>query len=322
MKLNPQEIRAALDSRLSAIQASGARRARIRETIRKEGETRGKRRLSVSAAAASLAIVIIAGVLLAAGLNLFAVGGNNDVRMTQNTPQAVLSGQWAAVAGTGADEATACITDTYYNGSTLQISYTIEGGTQFEPFTPTNEQLADMQKINSEVPDNIQIQSDNPLMRQLASAMESGTPFGVSNRSLWPDNRMWLDDGTEFGHADSTQSEIIDGAGQAVRYYVSLKLDREELQLIVPLWQAESALYFDGTDLYVMNGVPQSAGTMTATALRTDEPIDTAYAVDDAVYTLLTQGDSQLETVRMAGQSSYNGVTVNAELLVTRRPRF
>lgn len=319
MKLDPQEIRAAMDSRLSYIQASGARRARIREAIRNEGEAPGKHRLT-AAAVASLAVALAAGVLLAAGLNLFAVGGKNDLRMVQNTPQAALGEQAAfAAEHTGTEEAAAYITGTYFNGNTLRVAYTVENGTRYEAFTPTGEQLAGMRKADAGDTDNLNLDSGSPLARQLASAMENGTPFGLVAVSLWPDNRMWIGDGTELGHADGTQSERNGDAEQAVRYYESLKLDTEELKLVVLLWRTETRLYFDGTDLYISGGTPEAAGSMTANAVRTDEPPGTADAVttDTPAYALLAQADSQFITVRMKGRGSYNGRAVQAELLVT-----
>lgn len=322
MKLDPQEIRAAMDSRLSCIHASGARRARIREAIRNEGEARGKHRLTGAAAMASLAVALAAGVLLAAGLNLFAVGGKNDLRMVQNTPQAAFGEQAAfAAAHTATEEAAAYITGTYFNGSTLRVAYTVENGTRYEAFTPTGEQLADMRKADVGDTDNLNLDSGSPLARQLANAMENGTPFGLIAVSLWPDNRMWIGDGTELGHADYTQSERIGDAEQAVRYYESLKQDTEELKLVVLLWRTETRLYFDGTDLYIGGGTPEAAGSMTANAVRTDEPPGTADAVttltDTPVYALLARADSRFITVRMKGRGSYNGRAVQAELLVT-----
>ncbi len=103
MKVNPEEIRVAMDSRLSDIQASDMRRARIRNAVRADSNPRRKRKLTGIVATASLLMVVAAGVALTTGLNLFGIGGNQDTRIGETAHQTALPEQFVATSQAEAD---------------------------------------------------------------------------------------------------------------------------------------------------------------------------------------------------------------------------
>ena len=305
MKLNPQEIRAAMDSRLSFLTANSARRARIRQAIRKGEQPRRKRTMSGIAAVASLVLVVAAGVALAAGLHWFGGSGNEDLRLSETASQPLPAKTFALAAGSDAqaDAANAYITGTYFDGKTLRVAYTIENATWRESFTPTADELARMWKTEHSAAVILFDDAPDALLQQLNAAMENGTPFGLVSHTLWTDGRTYTGSGLQLGHADKTDGEINDDILQIFREYTALQLEDEALDLQIPLWWIPQYLYFDGTNLYTINGVPRDAGLMTATATRTDEPApsgDTASAVEPT------------ETIRLTGHGTYEGVSVAA----------
>jgi cytochrome c-type biogenesis protein CcmH/NrfG len=70
MKISDQEIRQAVDHRLSALDDDPSRRARILRRIEKEGEPQVKKKLSVGLVFAIVLLLILAGVALALSTNL------------------------------------------------------------------------------------------------------------------------------------------------------------------------------------------------------------------------------------------------------------
>ena len=79
-------IRQSLDARLSSLQPSAARRARIREAVRtceQKGEPIMKKKLSAGLLLFILLLLILGGVALAAGLNAFDHFGRRDARYSQ-----------------------------------------------------------------------------------------------------------------------------------------------------------------------------------------------------------------------------------------------
>nr|HRX09364.1 hypothetical protein [Candidatus Limiplasma sp.] len=305
MKHNPQEIRAAMDSRLSFLTANSARRARIRQAIREEEHPRRKRSITGIAAMASLVLVVAAGVALAAGLHWFGGSGNEDLRLSESASQPPQTETFALASGSDdpADAANAYITGTAYDGETLRVAYTIENGTWREPFTPTEDELSRMWKTEHSAAVILFDDAPDTLLQQLTAAMENGTPFGLVSHTLWADGRMYTGSGLQLGHADKAGGETNDDIQQMFREYTALQLADETLDLQIPLWWIPQYLYFDGTDLYTMNGVPRDAGMMTAMATRTEETAssgDTATAAEPA------------ETIRLTGHGTYEGVSVAA----------
>lgn len=275
MKLNPQEIRAAMDGRLSFLTENSARRERIREAVSGGGKFQSKR---YPAMAIALAAVMAVSVALVGGLGLFSTGARNDARNPGAAPQALPAEYWAFAAGSTQEHMKAYITYTHYDGDSLTLAYTIENGTRWEPFAPVQGQLADMQKIEGGLPAVLLNGENNPLLLEMERAMENGTAAGVTCYSVFFDNRTETNGGIDLGYADRTGGEITDGIERAFRQYTSLGFDDEILDVTLHQWNSAQSYYFDGTDLFVINQTPLMDGTMQASIVRTDEPVAAAYA--------------------------------------------
>ena len=169
-----------------------------------------------------------------------------------------------------ANDVNAYITNIAYDSSSLTIGYTIENAMWFEAFDPTPEQLGQMTLVKNEIPVPQDNSWDSPLVRQYTDAVQAGTPAGLAVYSIVADDSTKTDAGVTLGQAEKVSGETIDGAVYAVREYENPQLAADALNVEIPLRINVVYLYFDGTDNYMMNLMPEDWSAMTGMALRAD----------------------------------------------------
>lgn len=123
-------IRQSLDARLSSLQPSAARRARIREAVRtceQKGEPLMKKKLSAGLLLSILLLLILGGVALAAGLNAFDHFGRRDARYSQVASKAAPAQTADAQLNDPIlGQVSARFDSAYYDGLTLSAAIVIE----------------------------------------------------------------------------------------------------------------------------------------------------------------------------------------------------
>ena len=195
-------IRQSLDARLSSLQPSAARRARIREAVRtceQKGEPIMKKKLSAGLLLFILLLLILGGVALAAGLNAFDHFGRRDARYSQvafkaapaQTADAQLNDPILGQISARFDSA-------YYDGLTLSAAIVIEHAAWIERYTPTAAELAQMEKLGDS-PFGMAALDDETraIMQEWQAAIESGTSYGWRSVSVYPSDHVTTDDGTD-----------------------------------------------------------------------------------------------------------------------------
>ena len=289
----------------------------------KEAQPIMKKKLSVGLLAAIIAILVLTGAALAVGLNLFDVFGRNDERIARLAPQAGLATETPAKVMTEkTGMAQVEIVNAYYDGQSLIASYTAENARSFEPFTPTAEELAKMEILDDEFSGNCFIPYEfdglDPVQQAYADAVEAGKPCGYAEYSVFASDHMSAGKEGEIELVPDSGDEITLEDGRRaylVEFVTPLPegaLDKDELELHLPILRNEWRVWFDGKKTYTLNG-PLDA------ELRTYEWIDgethSSYSTDprqigEAVATVKR---SDGETHRYAGEGSYNGVPVRVE---------
>lgn len=274
MKLDDREIYLAMRHRLSGLTADPVRRARIRAQIKQEEEpVKMKRKLSAGLVLALVALLAMAGVALALGLNLFEHFGDQDPRYEQLAPLAEITPDDAALVESGAlGTATAAIVNAYFDGDSLMVGYRIENAARMEAFTPTAEQLQQMTPADPQIsfmPGNAE---EAALVAEYAQALQNGTPFGLVQYAVYPSDHTETDDGIDLSPWMETDDQDEAGAYLCIREYETPLPEeirsRDTLNLRIRLYESASYLYFDGQSVYVMSQ-QRDAGAMTATVRRT-----------------------------------------------------
>ena len=295
MKIDDKGIRDAMDSRLSALTASAGRRERIRQRIHQEEETVVRKKITVSMALAIVILLALAGVALAASLNLFEYLGRHDARLKEIAPEATLATESPeTVESSKLGTTVGTIRSAYYDGQSLLVAYSIENGTRTERFTPSGEQLARMTKLDALPFIELQDGEGQPILNEFNAALKSATPYGFSRYSVYPSDHTETDDGIDLPPTQEMQESTPEGEQYMLREYENplpeAARNRESLRIQIRLYQSAYTLYFDGTDCYELPVERQEAGAMTATVSRADA-----------------------QTRHFTGEGTYNGVKVRVE---------
>lgn len=295
MRIDDNDVRDAMDNRLSALDTSAGRRERIRHRIHQEEEPVVRKKITTSMVLAIVAILALAGVALAASLNLFEFFGEQDARLAEIAPKTTLATESPQTVESGKLGTTvAAIHNAYYDGQSLLVAYSIENGTRTERFTPTEEQLSQMTKLDAPPIIELQDGEGQPILNELNAAVESGTPYGISRYSVYPSDHTETDDGIDLPPTQEMQESTPEGGQYMLREYETplpeAVQNRESLSIQIRLYQSENSLYFDGTDCYQLSVERQEAGAMTATVSRIDA-----------------------ETRHFEGEGTFNGAKVRVE---------
>lgn len=276
------EIRRAMEARLAALDGSPERRARIRariEALERKEEPIMKRKFSV-ATALVMAVVLLGGTALAAGLglNLFEYFGRMEKDWANIAEKAVLGTEAPVLVShetLGAVEAK--ITNAYYDGQKLLVAYMVQTGQRFDFWEPTEKQKEALEPMGSPeiLREELQDVKASLMVESIRKAVEAGQPIGFIRRTVRGGDvaangvRLLPYMGEEETLEDGTYYEIIDYATplpEGVR-------DQASLALRMPLWQSVEFRWFDGNRWYGREETVDEAAIMTATVQRaTGEP--------------------------------------------------
>ena len=296
--------------------------AALREIKEREDRPVMKRKISVGLLVAIVAALALTGAALAVGLNLFELFGRNDARLVRIAEQAVPeTGTPGEVETEKTGRSAVEIANAWYDGESLIVAYTQDEARTFEPFTPTPQELAKMER-EEEGWQPYELGPLDPVQQAFIEAVEAGTPYGYAEYFVFASDHMFAGREGEIELIPSIGDEITLEEGRKA-YCVEFETplpegtrNQDTLTLRLPILRHEYHVWFDGKDTYTLSGPLDGEA-------RTYEWIDgkthTSYASDpeqigEAVATVKR---SSSETRHFAGQGSLNGVPVQVEATVS-----
>lgn len=298
MKFDEREIRAAMDRRLSALEASEDRRRAICLRIGEEGPV-VKRKLTVSAALALALIMTLTGVALAAGIaNLFEYFGKEDERLAMVADRAVLETQKPESVETETlGRTVGTIHNAYYDGQTLLVGYSIANGSRVELYTPTQEQLSSAKMERIEYEPAVETGAERRVLAEFRAAKKRGEPCGLAMYLVYPADHSY-GNGVDLEAWSERKSDLSDGTQYMLREYITPLpeevQDQDEVTIKMAMREQATYLWFDGEATWFFHGEPREAGEMTAVVHRTES-----------------------EILHFAGTGEYNGAEVQATAQVS-----
>ena len=255
-----------------------------------------RKKITVGMALAIVILLALAGVALAASLNLFEYFGRHDARLAEIAPKAALATELPkTVESSELGTTVGTIRSAYYDGQSLLVGYSVENGDRIERFDPTKEQLTRMTKLLDVFPVfEASSDADRSILTEFANAREKGTPYGIVSYSVYPSDHTETDDGIDLAPETEMQESTPEGGRYTLREYKNplpeAARNRESLNIRIPLFQGAYYVYFDGKDCYELPVEQQEVGAMTATVSRADA-----------------------QTRHYTGEGTYNGIKVRVE---------
>ena len=300
---------------------SGALDAALRQVRAEEARPVMKKKLSIGLLAAIIAILTLTGAALAVGLNLFGIFARYDERLARVAEQSELVTEIPGEVETEKTGKSAVeIVNAYYDGESLLVAYIAEDVKTFEPFTPTAEELARMEIMDDPwaTGELFEFGPLDPVQQAFNDALKSGEPFGFAEYSVFASDQMFVGEGNTIELIPNVGNEttLEDGRKAYLMEYATPlpegARNRDELELHLPILRFEYREWFDGKDIYILNG-PLNSDVQTYEWI--DGKTHTSYArgpekIGEAVAMVKR---TLAETRAYVGEGSYNGVPVRVE---------
>ena len=275
-------VREAMDRRLSSLEASALRRARIRQRIEREEEPEVKRKLTIGMAFALIAALALGGAAVAAGLNLFELYGKEDPRLNGLAGAAVLESAVPAVIETEQLGATtAAITNAYYDGQSLIVGYSMENYIAMTDYTPTEAELENKELIEEEpgmalrIRFEVQNEAVAAAMEAFEAKVEKGEACGAAFHEVYAQSYALTATGALI--PGSSEWDNLSDGGSARFFLRNFESPLPEeaqnfdsLTIRIGLHRSSYYYWFDGEDLYYLAGSGEDAGEMSATIRRSE----------------------------------------------------
>ena len=226
-------VREAIDARLSGVRMSREDRARVLERARKE-EERMRKKISTGLMVALALTALLAGTALAAAGGIFEFFAGRDAGIGLEPLEQNLAGAAVATGQTLLqDEVELTVEESYYDGETLYLSWSIGGQTRTEePWTPDASQLEAMEATQAEYLD-----------------VELSPGTGVLVTTVSEGDGLDLADGTYINPSMGDSSVLEDGTRvNWMRYETPLPetaRQQQSLDLVMTLYRTQTAYYMD-----------------------------------------------------------------------------
>lgn len=255
--LNEKNIQQAVDSRLSGLQASEARRMRIRAAVsherREETPVRSKKTMIVAIALA--AMLLTSAIAVAETLNLFDFFGKHEERFAALAPKATLEiTEPALIEHPHLGSVEVKIDSAYFDGLGLSLAYQIDNSMYAEEYTPTEEEIAQMQL---DEPVILAIVGNEPYVEVhegYNEAVANGTPFGYKQYSVHVHDHTYSDDGIDLGggmgYEDYNGMALVGLLDFDAPLADELR-SRNEITVVKGVYQHECTVWFDGKECYI-----------------------------------------------------------------------
>ncbi len=267
--LNEQNIRQAVDHRLSGLTASEARRMRIRAaTNRERWEAKPLKSKKLIIAIALVAAMLMSAIAVAEGLNLFDFFGKEDARYAALAPKATLEiTEPALIAHPYLGNVEVKIDSAYFDGLSLTLAYRVSNSYYAEEYIPTEEECAQMRL---DEPVILALTDNEPCLEVYEAyneAIRNGTPFGYRQYSIKAKDHTFTDDGILLDALSGR--EDFDGAAFCDLTEFKSPLpdeirNRDALTVTKKVYQHECIVWFDGKDCWLSSSI-KDIGIITAT---------------------------------------------------------
>ena len=276
-------VRHAMNARLSGLTASEERRARIRNAALSKDEPRMQRKIAAILAFA-LAALLLAGAALAAKANLFARFAARDARYEGVLEQVTeVKEMPAAVEDEKVGAVRAYVDSAYYDGRTLTLALVVENGKHAEMWTPTEEELSQMEESDADdfplFEDEAPCAEEIRLEQAYLEAREAGTPFGYRKDSVWVHDQFHTDDGVDLPPCSADAETGENGELYMMREFTDLPqsvAERDTLSVYVELGRSTVYYYFDGEkDYWRVDVQREGVGRIRATVSRNGAEAET-----------------------------------------------
>lgn len=277
--INEKEFQDQINRRLSGITASEQRRMRIRTAVNSEREDPQPMRRTFSKALifASIAVMLAATVAFAEYFNLFIFFGEHDERYNAVAPYATLTiTEPVLMEHPDLGSAAASIDSAYFDGLSLNLAYRITQGQKVEEYTPTEAELALMEKGNSStlVVDLLENEPGIEILRAWNHAVENGIPYGYRKTAVNTSDHTITDDGVDICPDSALPTYNENGDFCEMREFECPLPDeirnRQELKINIVVRQENVYYWFDGTNCF-WRTESSDIGTMTAVIPRNGE---------------------------------------------------
>lgn len=272
--LNEQNIRQAVNSRLSGLTASEARRMRIRAAVNQERReaTPVKNKKTIMIAIAFAAMLLTSAIAVSETLNLFDFFGKEDARFAALAPYAALEiTEDVLIEHPHLGSVEAKIDSAYFSGEELMLAYRVNHSKYAEEYTPTDEELARMTLDEPVILAVLGNEPDCEVMMAYNEAVEKGIPFGYKSYTVYVGDHAYTDDGIDLGPWGGYSDYDENGALCELREYESpLPADirsRDTLTVTMKVRQHECTVWFDGKDCWIRYSL-EDVAEITATIPR------------------------------------------------------
>jgi hypothetical protein len=248
--VNRQNLKKAIDTRLSGLCATPESRELIYRHMR--GEKVMKRKMALGLILAIVLVVLMAGAAIALGGNLFSVFSKNDASL-QYVADNAQTIEPKETPGTDAAEQSPVVMDsTYFDGSSLYLSYRIKGGaTKIVTYTPTTEDLQAMQPVDSMYAPLLT--EESAVLTAFIQNYQAGIAGGYHSRTIGRSDHIVTADGIDVPwESDRTETQ-----GDDLICYIKFtsplpddiaKADAFTLQLT--FYPSDIYMWFDGQKLF------------------------------------------------------------------------
>lgn len=271
--VNEESVKRALDARLSALSASPQRRARILNAAMKtEEEPVMKKKITAGAALVLAALLVLTSVALAVGSNLFSRFATRDVRYETIQESAVTVTEPAtSVEDDAIGTIRAYVESAYFEGQSLTLALVLENARSAQEWTPTPEELAQMETGGADFPifmDETPSADAVRLEEAYREAKAAGQPFGIREDSVWIHDHFYTDDGVDLPPYSSDTDVGENGEVYQIRVYSPLPeaiVERDVLSVYAELGRSTIYYYFDGEkDYWSVDVQRENVGRITA----------------------------------------------------------
>ncbi len=254
--LNEQNIKQAVDNRLSGLTASEERRMRILRAANQERrEAKPVRSKKLILVIAMIAAMLTSAIAVAETLNLFDFFGKEDARYAALAPKATLEiTEPMLIEHPHLGNVEVKIDSAYFDGLGLSMAYQITNSLYAEEYTPTAEEIAQM-KLDEPV--ILAIVGNEPYVEvheAYNEAVTNGTPYGYKQYTVRVHDHTYSDDGIDLGggmgYEDYNGASLVGLLDFDAPLADELR-SRDEITVVKGVYQHECTVWFDGKECYL-----------------------------------------------------------------------
>lgn len=254
--LNEQNIKQAVDNRLSGLTASEERRMRILRAANQERrEATPVRSKKLILVIAMIAAMLTSAIAVAETLNLFDFFGKEDARYAALAPKATLEiTEPMLIEHPHLGNVEVKIDSAYFDGLGLSMAYQITNSLYAEEYTPTAEEIAQMKLDESVI---LAIVGNEPYVEvheAYNEAVTNGTPYGYKQYTVRVHDHTYSDDGKDLGggmgYEDYNGASLVGLLDFDAPLADELR-SRDEITVVKGVYQHECTVWFDGKECYL-----------------------------------------------------------------------